>query len=223
MSEQQSPQPDPQPDPPQEPAQPAQEPSTAAPAPAPADLDVIDLDAERALRAAQREGKRKPVPIRVGGETIAVLPVELPLDVIEPLRSLDSDITLVLRYAVQAYQGQGQQRMDAAETVVDLLASNPNLPVNVLDAITMIARNLLGNEGFEKFKASRPSGNDIVALAKGVLRFYGVSLGESLPPSDSSTPAGEISNTTSEPTSASTPETSGPTPTTPVTSASAAS
>lgn len=184
---------------------------------------VIDLDQERRLRAAKREGKRQPLPIRCDGQVIATLPVELPIDVFEPLRGLDADLTLVLRYAMQAYKTQGEERANAAETVIDVLAANPGLPVTVLTVLTQVARNLLTDEGFEAFRATRPSGDDIAALTKGVFRFYGLNLGELSEPNGSSTPVGTTSSTTSKPTSESTPEESGPTPQIPASSASAVS
>lgn len=185
---------------------------------------VIDLDAERKTRAAQREGKRQELPIRLGGQTIAVLPVELPIDVLEPLRTLDADLTLILRSAMGAARSDDPNaRWESSELVVDVLAANPALPVTVLDTLSRIATNLLTAEGYQALMAQRPSPEDLAALTKGVFRFYGVSLGESSAPSDSSTDSGGTSNTTSESISGSTPETSTPTPVPATTSESAAS
>lgn len=172
---------------------------------------VIDLDAERKQRAAAREGRGDGLPVRIGGEVIATLPVELPIDVLEPLRSLDSDLTLILRSAMQAVKGGDRNaQIEAGELVIDVLAANPALPVQVLDTVTEVAKNLLTGPGFTALMAARPSREDIAAFAKGVFRFYGVSLGESSAPNDSSEGSGETSSTTSGPTSESTPETSTP-------------
>lgn len=183
------------------------------------DLDILDLDADRASRAAQREGKGASLPIRFGGEKIADLPVELPLDVLLPLREIDEDLALMFRTVMQmASQQTGEaSRMDATNLVVDLLVSNPNLPTVMLDTAAQIGRNLLTVEGYDKFIAQRPSREDIGALIKGVFRYYGVSLGEASAPSDSSDSGGATSNTTSSSTSDSTPEVSGPTPDAPQT------
>jgi hypothetical protein len=186
---------------------------------------VIDLDHERKQRAAEREGKRQPLPIRLGGQVIAELPVELPVDVLAPLRNLDDSLTLILRTSMQMVKADAdaQAKWDGTELIVDLLAANPTLPTDVLDVIRKVAENLLSPEGVAAFLAFRPSPEDMTALAKGVFRFYGVTLGESLPSSDSSTDSGRTSSGTSSGTSESTPEVSGTTPESPVSLASAAS
>lgn len=177
------------------------------------DLEVLDLDAERSARAAEREGKAKALPIRFGGENIAVLPVEMPVDVLSPLRSLDGDLTLILRQAMQASRGGANEKFEATELVIDVLASNPALPVTALDTLTKVAKGLLTEEGFERLMAQRPSAQDFAALVKGVFRFYGLSLGEASPSSDSPPDdSGETSPGTSSTTSDSTPEGSGTTP-----------
>lgn len=176
------------------------------------DFSVIDLDAERKNRAAKREGKNQPLPIRIGGDTIATLPVELPIDYLEPLRGLDQDLTIVLRSIVQSVRASDQsERLDEMDMIIDVLAANPALPVTVLDTITEVAKNVLTVEGFGLLMSQHPSAQDLAALAKGVFRFYGVSLGESLAPSGSSTGSGETSKTTSS-IEGSTSETSTPTP-----------
>jgi hypothetical protein len=188
------------------------------------DALVIDLDRERKQRAAEREGKRQEMPIRLGGETIAVLPVELPIDVLAPLRNLDDSITLLLRSAMQATRTQdAKQRWDATELIVDLLAATPTLPLDVIAVLRQVAENLLGVEGLDKLLGQRPSAEDYGALAKGVFRFYGLTLGEVSPSSDSSTDSGRTSNTTSSTNSESTPEVSGTDPENPDSSESVAS
>lgn len=188
------------------------------------DFLAIDLDAERKQRAAAREGKKQNLPIIIGGQTIAVLPVELPIDVLEPLRTLDADLTMILRSAMQAARGKdAESRWESTELVVDVLAANPALPVTVLDTVAQVAKNLLTADGFTALMASRPTREDFAALTKGVFRFYGVTLGEALEPSGSSTASGVTSSTTSESTSASTPAISTPTPAPDVSSESVAS
>lgn len=189
------------------------------------DALVIDLDRERKTRAAAREGRKQAMPIRIGGEDIATLPVELPVDVLAPLRDLDESITLLLRSAMQAQKAQNPQaRWEASELVVDLLAATPTLPLDVINVLQQIGANLLGEDGLAKLLAARPSAEDYAALAKGVFRFYGVTLGEVSPSSDSSTDSGRTSRPISSGTTpASTPGESTETPQTPSSSESAAS
>ncbi len=177
------------------------------------DMDLshgLDLAADRNRRAAMREGKGQDLPITFGDEHITTLPVELPVDVFAPLRELDGDVTLLLREAMNAYQAEDQGR---AALVIDLIASNPRLPLTALDTFRQIAENLLTKDGFARLQEHRPSGQDYAFLVKGVLRFYGLSLGEALPSSESSTDSpGGTSPGTSSTTSDSTPVESGQTP-----------
>lgn len=162
-------------------------------------LEGIDLDAERETRAAAREGRNEGAPIYFGGKIITTLPVELPIDVFAPLTKIDEALMLLLREAMQAATGSDSERKwEATSLVVDLLAATPRLPTTVLEVAKGIGENLLGAEGFALFMAERPSREDIGALIKAVFRFYGVSLGEALPSSDSSEIGGGTSNTTSE-------------------------
>lgn len=182
----------------------------------------LDLDAARKVRAAEREGKKRDAPIILGGDTIAVLPVELPVDVLAPLRDLDGDITLIIREALSSVtEGRNakQTQIDTTALVIDLLASNPDLPVTFLDTVQKVARNLLTDEGMDRLVAQRPTVPDYTELIKGVFSFYGVTLGEASPSSGSSTdeartdePVSETSSGTSSATSESTPDESGTTP-----------
>lgn len=180
--------------------------------------DLLDLDADRQSRAAAREGRNKPMRIRFGGEQIAALPVEMPLDVLSPLREIDDDLALMVRAVMQAMRAQGEDvtsMAQATELVVDLLVSNPNLPTTLLNVAAKVGRGLLGDQGYEKYMAQRPSREDIGALVKGVFKFYGLTLGESSAPSDSPGDGGATSNTTSDQNSESTPAASTQTPATP--------
>ena len=91
--------------------------------------------------------------------------------------------------------------------------------MNALDTFRQVAANLLTEDGLAALLANRPSGQDVAFLIKGVFRFYGVTLGEASPSSDSSTgDSGGTSSGTSSTTSDSTPATSGPTPEIPASS-----
>lgn len=174
---------------------------------------VLDLDAEREQRAAKREGKAQTMPIRLGGKVVATLPAELPVEVLEPLRNLDGDLTLIIRQAMQAQKANDETTVqDVTDLVIDVLANNPALPVQALSTVRKVTANLLTEDGLAAFMEQRPSPQDIAALAKGVFRFYGLSLGEASPSSDSSTDDGGTSSGTSSTTSGSMPEDSGTTP-----------
>lgn len=176
------------------------------------EFDGLDLDQERQVRAAQREGKKTELPIRIGGQIIATLPIELPFEVLTPLRKIDDTIALVLRQGMTlASDNAAAAKWEATELVVNMLASTPDLPVKIVEVIEEITTNLLTPEGLEKLRAAKPSVPDLRALALGILRWYGVSLGEASPSSDSSTDGGGTSLTTSSTNSDSTPEESGPT------------
>jgi hypothetical protein len=171
------------------------------------DLDILDLDADRERRAAEREGGNKGLPIRMGGRVVATLPPEFPMDVIEPLRAVDQDLALLLRQAMM--MAQGGDTLNATGLVIDLLAANPNLPSIFLDTIRECGTRLLGEEGIEALIEYRPSKDDLAALAKGVSRYYGFSLGEASPSSTSPEAGGETSSATSSESTDSTPEDSG--------------
>lgn len=194
------------------------------------DFDLgIDLDAERERRAAAREVKATEFPIRLGGEVVAMIPTELPLDVLAPLRRLDEEITLLLRSVMTAMNAgrEAQERWDATSLIVDILAANPSLPTTVVDVIHDMAKALLGEEGFTRLMSKRPSKDDMAALTKSLLSFYGLALGESQPSSDSPSGEEQDGGTTSLPTGStttdSTSEASGDVPVSPASSESAAS
>jgi hypothetical protein len=169
---------------------------------------VLDLDAKREQRAAAREGNGEPLSIKMGGKIVATLDPEFPLDVLEPLRAIDQDLALLLRQAIT--MAQGGDTINATGLVIDLLASNPRLPTIFLDTLRECAVRLFGEEGVAALIEFRPSREDIGELAKGVSRFYGLSLGEASPSSASLETDGETSSATSSGTTDSTPVASTP-------------
>lgn len=188
---------------------------------------VLDLDAARAerakARAARQEGRGDTLPIRFGGTTIAVLQSEFPISVLEPITAIDVDIAYVVRAAVQMTTGTAaEQRAAAVSLLADVLAANPTMPVQIINAAKEMGRRLLGQEGYDAFVGENPSREDAQALIQGILTWYGVSLGES---SDSlpSLNGGETSNQTSSGTTDLTPAASGDGPAPPDSSAPAAS
>lgn len=167
---------------------------------------VLDLDADRERRAAEREGKDAGLPIRMGGQIVATLPPEFPLDVIEPLRAIDQELALLLRQAMQ--MAQGEDAMNATALVIDLLAASPNLPSTLIDTLRESGVRLLGEDGLTAFVEYRPTAKDVAVLVKGVAGYYGFSLGEASPSSTSPEPDGQTLSATSSGTTDSTPEVS---------------
>lgn len=171
------------------------------------DLDAKRLDRARA-RAARKEARGETLPIVLGGQVIATLGAEFPLDVLEPLADINLDIALLLQQAVAA--AQATDNAANVDLIVNILAANPDLPREFLAAVKEIGRRLLGDGGYAAFVAARPSPWDVAALASTLFSWYGVSLGESSGSSDAvSEGNGVTSNTISGPTGVSTPATSG--------------
>ena len=159
---------------------------------------ALDLDAAREAR--QREGRGIPPSLKFDGVSYE-LPVELPVDVFEPLADLNVDVSLLVRMALDAYNG-AQDAGESAnlallDTLIDLVVANPKLPTELVDAVKTGARRLLGDDCYEALVAWRPTVGDLAAIAKHLGRQYGVGLGEASPSSDSS---GDT-ETTSKPTS----------------------
>ncbi|MEW9530757.1 hypothetical protein [Microbispora sp. NPDC049125] len=150
--------------------------------------------------------------------TIAEISAEFPLDLLEPLQALNVDFALLVRQAFELINAtEDNGNVATLSMLVDVLVLNPHLPSELLAAVKEMGKRLLSEDGYALLMAQRPSPWDIGALVSDLFAWYGVSLGESSPSSESST-NGAISNTTSETASASTPEVSGDTPPIPASS-----
>ncbi|MBG0819026.1 hypothetical protein [Planomonospora sp. ID82291] len=191
---------------------------------------MLDLDAARAerLEAARAEYGAAVAdffPLRFRGRDICELPTELPLDVLEPLTDVAVDLGLIVRTALDAARSQDPNAatMAVIDMVVDQLIINQQLPEQLMTAAKEMAARLLGEDGYPAFLAARPSVFDVVALVKGLLRKYGLRLGESSPSSASS--SGGTTSTPISPatTPDSTPAEPGDAPASPVSSESAGS
>lgn len=164
------------------------------------DLDsAFDLDLD-AARTARREALQQAPGIKLGGRRIE-LPVELPVDVLEPLSTLDMDVSLLIRQALDA-RAQAKENDEATNlalmgAVIDMLVVNPALPRDVVEAVKEMGRRLLGAEGYAHLVSCRLTLPDLGVIAKYLFAQYGVGLGESSGSSSSSGQAG----TTSKPTS----------------------
>lgn len=183
------------------------------------DLDAKRLERAR-MRAARQEARGETLPIVLGGQTIATLGAEFPLDVLEPLSHINLDIALLVQQAVAA--AQGSDNSANVELIVNILAANPDLPREFIAAVKEIGKRLLGEDGYSAFVAARPTPWDVAALASVLFSWYGVTLGESSGSSVASSTDGATSNTISGPSGASTPATAGDGPEIPASSASAA-
>ena len=157
----------------------------------------LDLDAQR---AASREAKQQAPSLTIGGRRYE-LPIELPVDVFEPLTTLDVDASLLVSMALDARK-EAQQNGEAAteavlQSVVNMIVANPNLPMDLVEAIKTGALRLLGEDCYTALVGFRPSIGELGAIAKHLSSQYGVGLGEALPSSDSSDGTGETSKPTS--------------------------
>ncbi|MEV8634275.1 hypothetical protein AB0395_21730 [Streptosporangium sp. NPDC051023] len=173
--------------------------------------ETVDLAARRAerarARAARREGRGETLRIQYGEVFIAELAAEFPLDVLEPLQDLNVDLPLLISQALQLFSKTSDDTVSneaALEFIVGVLATNPDLPKEIVSMVQEMARRLFGEDGYATFVATRPTPWDVADLATLLFSWYGVGLGESSP-STTPSPAGATSNTTSAPTSASTP------------------
>jgi hypothetical protein len=160
---------------------------------------TFDLDDDARTRAAAREGRGDSVTFRFRGETYA-LPVELPIDVLEPVRTLDIGALLV------AIVPDEKGEVSVSE-ILSLLIRNPTLPTDVTTAIGEAMRRLFGEDQYARFWAARPSVHDLRALAQKLGSAYGVSLGESTRSPDTSGAGGATLSQTSDATTALTPVT----------------
>lgn len=177
-----------------------------------------DLDAKRLqrakARAARREAQGEQLPIVFGGQTIAVLEAEFPLDVLAPVQDINLDLALLVQQAIQAATATGADAQAAnVELIVNILAANPQLPREFVAAVQDMGKRLLGPEGYAAFIAQRPTPWDVAALISALFTWYGTTLGEFWRSSTSSTNDGRTSNTTSGSTASdSMPEGSGSVP-----------
>jgi hypothetical protein len=146
---------------------------------------TFDLRQRRKQRVEQREGGAE-APVLVFGDVTVLLPVELPLQVLAPVVDLDLDLAMLIRKAVDAARGSGDERSTSLDFILDLLVANPNLPAQAVAAVKDVARNLFGDDGYEALVAERPSLPDIQDLVKFIVATYGVGLGESSSPDEQS-------------------------------------
>lgn len=173
------------------------------------DLDARRLERARA-RAARQEARGEILPIIFGGQVIAEIGAEFPMDVLEPLASINLDIALLAQQAVAA--AQGEDGGASIELIVNILAANPDLPGEAIAAVKEIGKRLLGEGGYAAFVAQRPTPWDVAALVSVLFTWYGVTLGESSRSSDAASTGGPTSNTISGPSGESMPATSGGAP-----------
>lgn len=66
---------------------------------------------------------------------------------------------------METAQAQGEQQTQAASLIVDVLGSEPSLPSGLLAAAEM-GRRLLGDDGYDRLMAQRPSHSDVLELVR---------------------------------------------------------
>lgn len=147
---------------------------------------ALDLD------AARREVQHPDgYLVRFGGADLR-LPAELPLDVFEPLLAPELDLLGAVSTILETAEESGD-----TGAIVGVLLTRPNLPAGLLAAVKDGVARLLGEEQAAVFAAARPSLQDYRRFITGVLRLYGVSLGEWLAPPETSETGGATSKETS--------------------------
>lgn len=170
------------------------------------DGDDLEFDLDR-HRAARREARHVPA-LRMEGKRYE-LPIELPVDVFEPLTQLNMDVSVLIRQVLdvrkQAEENDESANLAIMSAVIDMLVVNPKLPQDLVEAVKEMGRRLLGDEAYAVLARSRPSKDDLGDLVKYLAGQYGVSLGEASRSSGSSKEPG----TTSRPTSRGGAKTSG--------------
>lgn len=159
---------------------------------------VIDVD------AAQRESQFPDgIPIVFKGETFT-LPAELPLDVFDPVLSADFDLVGLVRTLFDS------EANDAGGMVTELLTARPGLPLEFRDTIYDCLQLLWGEEQWKSFLAKRPGLPTLIFIVKGLVKAYGITLGEAFASLGSFVGAGATQKLTSpSSTEGSTPEASG--------------
>jgi hypothetical protein len=177
------------------------------PKPALGDLDAKRL-ARAQARAARREAQGDKLPIVFGGRVIAELEAEFPLDTLEPLQDINLDMALLVQQAIANANATDAGKANV-ELVTNVLAANPDLPREFINAVKKVGQRLFGDSGYAAFVAARPTPWDVATLVTDIFSWYGLTLGEAWGSSTSPETDGGPSNTTSRTVSGSTPEGSG--------------
>lgn len=170
-------------------------------------MNVIDLNAERTARAARREGAGGPIRVPLGNETFE-LPEELPTSIIDRLLDPEVEIAQLLLIAARSLKENRDDK--SLEIIVDTLSVHPDLPLGFARAVLGAIEDLFGPEQWQRFRAAKPSVPDMFALVRGLIKAYGVALGEALTSSAVSGSGGATSKPTSGVSTDSTPAESGP-------------
>ncbi|MCX5070828.1 hypothetical protein OOJ91_33830 [Micromonospora lupini] len=151
---------------------------------------VIDLD------AARREPE--PIPLILMRQEWT-LPGELPADVLDPLFDGELDDLIALIVDLLGEEGGNGLKSDDVDlgALVKRISTNPQLVSATLRALRSAFEKLLGEEQWQRWIQARPGLGAYLLLAKTAFAEYGVSLGEALGWSSSSTAGGTTSKRTS--------------------------
>lgn len=167
------------------------------------DPTTIDL---AGARAARREGRGQAVRVRLDADADpCVLPVELPVDALTPLKDVELEKDLGVLFQ--------QRSAEQFENVMrDLLTIRPTLAGELLDAGRAVLERLFcdcdekpWDEGVQhaepcqwrRWLSWRPTPQDYAELVRGLWRQYGADLGKAFAPSTSSGGGGTKSKQTS--------------------------
>lgn len=186
-------------------------------------LALLNLDAGREARAAQREERVRDVHITFGGERFPI-PPELPVDVLTPLKTLDLNLGLLMSAA------DDKAREDLLRSMV---IARPYLVAEGVEAVAECLARLIGQtptpptvedgpagpSAWSRFVSHRPSPHDYLRLGRGLLAVYGLTLGELFGSFGSSETDGETQKQTSNGSTDSTVEEPSPSPAVPASSA----
>lgn len=184
-------------------------------------MTTIDLGG---ARAARREGRATEIRVRLDEDAEAcVLPVEMPVDALTPLKTVDLEKDLGLIF--QAKDAESGERI-----LRDLLTVRPRLASELLEAGKQVLERLFcscelkpweddapdtheTDCQWKRWLSWRPSPQDYRELLVGLWGAYGANLGEAFAPAGSSGTGGRTSKPTSRTsTRSSTREGSGKTP-----------
>jgi len=178
-------------------------------------ITTPEVDFDFDLDAARREATgRDSLTFKYAGGAYQ-LPVEMPLDVLDPFLARDFNLVGLIREFTSPQKVKDPETGDLVnedwtKTLERVLFTREDLPAEVLDAIHGAFSLLFGADDYARFRAARPSAQDYIRLVTSLSAKYGVSLGEAFAsPSSSTEDGGATSKETSESTPESTPAPSG--------------
>lgn len=145
---------------------------------------VVDLD------AARGEAAGEPIVLILKRKEWT-LPPELPASVLDPL--FEGELDDLLAMLIEFYGDGDEQTAVDVTKVLAVLGRNPKLLSTTLRAIRRAFEELLGEEQWRAWLATRPGLADYLTLGRAAWAEYGVGLGEALGFASSSDDGGKTS------------------------------